>query len=98
MAFGIVSSAGVFGISLSTLSGLNGNKLHAAKPALIFLGVNALSLAGLNRDVKCSCRPCLHLLALAVQPVCDRPPSEGQTPRRHRAESYRRCERGDDME
>jgi hypothetical protein len=42
------------GILLSTLSGLNGNKPHAAKPALIFFGVNALFLAGLYRDVKCS--------------------------------------------
>ena len=46
-AFGIVRSVGGFGICLSTLSRLNGNKPLAAKPALIFFGVNALSLARL---------------------------------------------------
>ena len=33
--------------SLSTLSGLNGNKPLVVKPALTFFGVNALSLARL---------------------------------------------------
>ena len=42
-----------FTISLSTLSGLNGNKSHAANPAKMFLRVNALSLAGLHSVVKC---------------------------------------------
>jgi len=51
---GIASSASGAGILLSTLSRLNGNKPLAAKPALIFFGVNALSLAGLYRAVKCS--------------------------------------------
>jgi hypothetical protein len=37
-----------------SLGGLNRNKLLAAKPALMFLGVNARSLAGLYREVKCS--------------------------------------------
>ena len=46
-ALGIAGSAGGAGILLSTLSGLNGNKPLAAKPALIFFGVNALSLTGL---------------------------------------------------
>jgi len=38
------------GILLSTLSGLSGNRPLAAKPALIFFGVNALSLAGLYSE------------------------------------------------
>jgi hypothetical protein len=42
------------GIELSTLSGLNGNKPLAAKPALMFLAVKAFARAGLNREVKCS--------------------------------------------
>jgi len=46
--------AGGAGILLSTLSGLNGNKPLTAKPALIFLGVNALFLTGLYREAKCS--------------------------------------------
>ena len=41
------------GILLSTLSELNENKSLAAKPALIFLRVNALFLARLYKDVKC---------------------------------------------
>ena len=53
-AFGTVSSAGGFNVSLSTLSGLNGNKPVAAHPAVMFLLVNALSLAGLYKEVKCS--------------------------------------------
>lgn len=52
-ALGTAGSATGAGILLSTLSGLNGNKLLAAKPALIFFGVNALFFAGLYRDVKC---------------------------------------------
>jgi hypothetical protein len=42
------------GIELSILSGLNGNKPLAAKPALMFLAVNAFTRAGLKREVKCS--------------------------------------------
>jgi hypothetical protein len=53
-ALGIAGSAEGAGILLSTLSGLNGNNPLAAKPALIFFGVNALSLAVLYREVKCS--------------------------------------------
>ena len=53
-SFGTVSSAGAFNIFRSTLSGLNGNNPLAAHPAVIFLLVNALSLAGLYREVKCS--------------------------------------------
>ena len=50
-AFGIIlRSAGGFGISLSTLSGLSGNKPLAAKPALIFFDVNALSLRHARRN------------------------------------------------
>ena len=41
-------------MSLSTLSGLSGNKPLAAHAAVMFLFVNALSLAGLYREVKCS--------------------------------------------
>ena len=44
-------------IELSTLSRLNGNKPLAAKPALMFLAVNAFTRAGLKREVKCSLRP-----------------------------------------
>jgi hypothetical protein len=51
---GMAGSAGGAGILLSTLSGFNGNRPLVAKPALIFFGVNALSLAGLYREVKCS--------------------------------------------
>lgn len=43
-----------FIISLSTLSGLNGNKPHAANPVKMLLRVNALSLAALYNVVKCS--------------------------------------------
>ena len=62
-ALGMTGSAGGAGILLSTLSGLNGNRPLIAKPALIFLGVNALSLAGLYRAVKCS-------LPIAFTPPC----------------------------
>ncbi len=41
-------------MSLSTLSGLNENKPLAAHAAVIFLFVEALSLAGLYREVKWS--------------------------------------------
>lgn len=41
-------------MSLSTLSGLNGNKPLIAHIAVIFLFVKALSLAGLYREVKWS--------------------------------------------
>lgn len=54
LAFGIVSSTGGLGVYQSTLSGLNGNNPVAAHPAVMFLLVNALSLAGLYREVKCS--------------------------------------------
>ena len=40
------------GILLSTLFGLNKKKLLAAKLALIFFSINALSLTGLYREVK----------------------------------------------
>jgi hypothetical protein len=43
----MADSAGL-GILLSTLSGLNGNKPLAAKQALIFFGMNAITLAGLT--------------------------------------------------
>jgi hypothetical protein len=46
--------AGGAGILLSTLFRLNRNRPLVAKPALIFFGVNALSLIGLYRVVKCS--------------------------------------------
>jgi hypothetical protein len=42
------------GILLSTLSGLNRNRLLTVKPALIFFSVNAIFLAGLYKEVKCS--------------------------------------------
>jgi hypothetical protein len=42
------------GILLSTLFKLNGNRPLIVKPALIFLSINALSLAGLYRVVKYS--------------------------------------------
>jgi hypothetical protein len=50
----MASLAGGADILLSTLSGLNGNRPLIVKPALIFLGINALSLAGLYRAVKYS--------------------------------------------
>jgi hypothetical protein len=53
-SFRIVSSAGGFGVSLSTMSGMNGNKPVVAHAAVMFLLVNALSGAGLYREVKCS--------------------------------------------
>lgn len=53
-AFGTVSLVGGFGVCRSTRSRLNGNKPVAAYPAAIFLLVNALSLAGLYKEVKCS--------------------------------------------
>lgn len=52
-AFGIVISAGGFGVCRRTLSGLNGNKPVAAHPARTFL-VIAFCLAGAYREVKCS--------------------------------------------
>jgi hypothetical protein len=51
-AFGRV--IGGFGVSLSTLSRLNGNKLVVAYLVVMFLLVNAFSLAGLYKEVKCS--------------------------------------------
>jgi len=54
LAFRTVSLVGGFGVYWSTRSGLNGNKPVAAYPAAIFLLVNALSLAGLYKEVKCS--------------------------------------------
>jgi hypothetical protein len=44
-----VTSAKGFGISLSTLSGLKGNKPALTHPARRFLDVSARSLAGLYR-------------------------------------------------
>ena len=41
-------------MSLSTFSGLNGNKPLAAHAAMMFFFVNAFSLAGLYREMKCS--------------------------------------------
>jgi hypothetical protein len=66
-ALGMAGLAEGAGILLSTLSGLNRNKPYAIKPALIFFGVNALSLAGLYREVKFSLPivftpPCLSRL------------------------------------
>ena len=54
LALGMAGLAEGAGILLSTLSGLNGNQPLAAKPALIFFGINALSHVGLYREVKCS--------------------------------------------
>lgn len=54
LAFVIIYSAGGFGVYRSTFSGLNGNRPFAAHSAVTFLLVNALSLAGLYREVKCS--------------------------------------------
>jgi len=54
LALGMAGSAGGVDILLSTLSGLNRNKPLAAKPALIFFGINALFLIGLYRKMKCS--------------------------------------------
>ena len=51
---GIAGLARGAGILLSTLSRLNGNRPLIAKPALIFFGVNTLSLIGLYRVVKYS--------------------------------------------
>src|ERR1700724_41218 len=53
-AFEMAGSAREAGILLSTLSGLNGNRLLTAKLALIFFGVNAIFLVGLYREVKYS--------------------------------------------
>jgi hypothetical protein len=50
----VVSAAGGIGMLLSTFPGLNGTRSHAANLALIFLGVKALILAGLYREIKCS--------------------------------------------
>jgi hypothetical protein len=47
---------GGFGVTLRTLSGLSGNKPQAAHAFIIFLSVNAFSLAGLYKEVKC-CLP-----------------------------------------
>jgi hypothetical protein len=51
---GTLTSGGGLGVSLSTLSGLNGDNPVAAHAAVIFLLVKALVLAGLYREVKCS--------------------------------------------
>jgi len=48
----MAGSAGGAGILLSTLSGLNGNRPLAAKPALIFFGVNTLSPCGAIQSSK----------------------------------------------
>jgi hypothetical protein len=53
-AFGSVTLVGGFGVPLSTLSGLGGVKALAAYLAIMFFLVNAFSLAGLYREVKCS--------------------------------------------
>jgi hypothetical protein len=53
-ALALLSSAGGFGMSRSTLWGLKGNNPEAAHPASMFLLVIALSLAGWYRYVKCS--------------------------------------------
>jgi hypothetical protein len=53
-ALGMAGAVKGAGILLNTLSGLSGNRPLVAKPALIFFGVNALSLAGLYKEVKCS--------------------------------------------
>jgi len=53
-ALGMAGLARGVGILLSTLSGLKGNRPLAAKPALIFFSVNAIFLAGLYKEVKCS--------------------------------------------
>jgi hypothetical protein len=47
-----VKRGGGFGVFLSTLSGLNGNKLQAAYADVVFLFVKALSLAGLYIEAK----------------------------------------------
>jgi hypothetical protein len=62
MAFRIVSLARGFGISLSTLPRLNSTNPLAAKPALIFLAINTLSLIGLYRKVK------YYLLIISIPP------------------------------
>jgi hypothetical protein len=54
LTFRIVRLTTGFGILLSTLSGLKGNSLVAAKIAIMFFSVKAFFLAGLNREVKCS--------------------------------------------
>lgn len=47
-------SAGGAGVFLSTLSGLNGTNPVEAHAAVMFLLVNALTLAELYKEVKCS--------------------------------------------
>ena len=54
LAFETVNSIRGFGVCRSTLSELNGNNSVAAHLTMIFLLINALSLAGLYREVKCS--------------------------------------------
>lgn len=49
LIFGAVSSVRALGTSLSTFSGLKGNRPALANPACMFLGVSASSLAGLCR-------------------------------------------------
>jgi len=61
LAFRITSLAKRASILLSTLSGLNRNKLLIVKPALIFFSVNAFSLIRLYKEVKCSLLIYLHL-------------------------------------
>ncbi len=69
---GLAGGAGIL-LSTSTLSRLNGNRPLAAKPALIFFGMNAIFLAGLCREVKCSllivftppCSKSINLLAIS---------------------------------
>jgi hypothetical protein len=61
-----VSLSSSFATVQSTLSGLNGNKLLAAKLAIMFLGVNARSLAGLYKEVKC------YLLIILTPPRSNR--------------------------
>ncbi|KAF2427770.1 hypothetical protein EJ08DRAFT_331638 [Tothia fuscella] len=70
-ACGIVSSAGGFGIFLSTLLGVNGTNPHAARPVLIFLAASAVSLAGMYRDVKC-CLPIVFTPPCSSRSACSR--------------------------
>jgi len=49
LVLGAITSAKGFGISLSTLSGLKGNKPALTHPARMFLDVSARSFAGLYR-------------------------------------------------
>jgi len=52
--FGSMTLVGGFGVSLSTLSDLGGVEALAAYLAIMFFLVNAFSLVGLYREVKCS--------------------------------------------